>query len=431
MAFVYAEPALAREHILRAAGAPVRRGRRAALVASAERPRRAHAVLGRPRLAAVRGRPLRARHRRRGGARRARCRSSRMRPLGAGRARGLRPARRSATRRGSVYEHCLRALRRACTDGRARPAADRHRRLERRDEPRRRRGQGRERVAGLVPDRRRCAASPSTCDARGDDGGARRAARPRRTRYVDGGGGARLGRRVVPPRLLRRRHAARLGAERRVPDRLDRAELERDLRRRRSRARRRRRCARSRSIWCARTRGCSCCSRRRSTRRRTIPATSRATCPACGRTARSTPTPRSGPCSPPRCRATATARSSCSRCSTRSRTRATPAEVATYKVEPYVVAADVYTAEGQLGRGGWTWYTGSASWMYRVGLEAILGFTKRGDTLPIDPRVPAAWPEFTHRVPVRKRGLRRGGRATPRGARRSAGGGARRTDARR
>jgi cellobiose phosphorylase len=49
--------------------------------------------------------------------------------------------------------------------------------------------------------------------------------------------------------------------------------------------------------------------------------------------------------------------------------------VATYKVEPYVVAADVYTADGQLGRGGWTWYTGSASWMYRVGLEAILGFT--------------------------------------------------------
>jgi cyclic beta-1,2-glucan synthetase len=69
--------------------------------------------------------------------------------------------------------------------------------------------------------------------------------------------------------------------------------------------------------------------------------------------------------------------------------------VATYQVEPYVVAADVYTAEGHLGRGGWTWYTGSASWMYRVGLESILGFVKRGDSLFIDPRVPAAWPEFT------------------------------------
>jgi cyclic beta-1,2-glucan synthetase len=73
----------------------------------------------------------------------------------------------------------------------------------------------------------------------------------------------------------------------------------------------------------------------------------------------------------------------------------TPDEVATYKVEPYVVAADVYTAKGQLGRGGWTWYTGSASWMYRVGLEGILGFTKRGDTLFIEPRTPASWPGYT------------------------------------
>jgi cellobiose phosphorylase len=73
----------------------------------------------------------------------------------------------------------------------------------------------------------------------------------------------------------------------------------------------------------------------------------------------------------------------------------TPDEVETYKVEPYVVAADVYTAKGQLGRGGWTWYTGSASWMYRVGLEGILGLRKRGDTLFIEPRAPASWPEYT------------------------------------
>jgi cyclic beta-1,2-glucan synthetase len=64
-----------------------------------------------------------------------------------------------------------------------------------------------------------------------------------------------------------------------------------------------------------------------------------------------------------------------------------------YKVEPYVVAADVYTTEGALGRGGWTWYTGSASWMYRVALEAILGFRKTGNALRIDPCVPASWPE--------------------------------------
>ncbi len=66
-----------------------------------------------------------------------------------------------------------------------------------------------------------------------------------------------------------------------------------------------------------------------------------------------------------------------------------------YKVEPYVVAADVYTARGHVGRGGWTWYTGSASWMYRVGLEAILGFTLRGNLLEMRPCVPASWPEFS------------------------------------
>jgi cyclic beta-1,2-glucan synthetase len=73
----------------------------------------------------------------------------------------------------------------------------------------------------------------------------------------------------------------------------------------------------------------------------------------------------------------------------------TPEEVATYKVEPYVVAADVYTADGQLGRGGWTWYTGSASWMYRVGLEGILGLRKEGDTLHVEPRAPVGWREYT------------------------------------
>jgi len=72
----------------------------------------------------------------------------------------------------------------------------------------------------------------------------------------------------------------------------------------------------------------------------------------------------------------------------------TPEQVATYKVEPYVIAADVYTADGQLGRGGWTWYTGSASWFYRVALESILGVTKQGDRLTIRPCVPASWPGY-------------------------------------
>jgi cyclic beta-1,2-glucan synthetase len=77
-------------------------------------------------------------------------------------------------------------------------------------------------------------------------------------------------------------------------------------------------------------------------------------------------------------------------------TRATTSDDAhKYKVEPYVVAADVYSATDQPGRGGWTWYTGSASWLYRIGLESILGFTKRGATLTFNPCVPAAWPEFS------------------------------------
>jgi cyclic beta-1,2-glucan synthetase len=72
-----------------------------------------------------------------------------------------------------------------------------------------------------------------------------------------------------------------------------------------------------------------------------------------------------------------------------------PEAVQRYKVEPYVVAADVYSAEGHIGRGGWTWYTGSASWAYRVALETILGFQKRGNSLQIDPCIPSDWKEFS------------------------------------
>jgi len=65
-----------------------------------------------------------------------------------------------------------------------------------------------------------------------------------------------------------------------------------------------------------------------------------------------------------------------------------------YKVEPYVVAADVYAAPGHVGRGGWTWYTGSAGWLYRCGVEALLGLRKIGDALEIDPAIPPSWPGF-------------------------------------
>jgi cyclic beta-1,2-glucan synthetase len=72
----------------------------------------------------------------------------------------------------------------------------------------------------------------------------------------------------------------------------------------------------------------------------------------------------------------------------------TRADIYRYKVEPYVVSADVYDAPSHVGRGGWTWYTGSAGWMYRAGLEWILGFRLRGTTLLIDPCVPKSWPGF-------------------------------------
>jgi cyclic beta-1,2-glucan synthetase len=65
-----------------------------------------------------------------------------------------------------------------------------------------------------------------------------------------------------------------------------------------------------------------------------------------------------------------------------------------YKVEPYVAAADVYAVHPHTGRGGWTWYTGSSGWMYRAGLESILGFRLRGARLKIDPCVPRWWREF-------------------------------------
>ena len=65
-----------------------------------------------------------------------------------------------------------------------------------------------------------------------------------------------------------------------------------------------------------------------------------------------------------------------------------------YAVEPYVVAADVYSVAPHVGRGGWTWYTGSAGWMYRAGLERILGFRVQGTSLLLDPCIPRAWPGF-------------------------------------
>jgi cyclic beta-1,2-glucan synthetase len=71
-----------------------------------------------------------------------------------------------------------------------------------------------------------------------------------------------------------------------------------------------------------------------------------------------------------------------------------PRDAALYKVEPYVVAADVYAVSPHIGRGGWTWYTGSSGWMYRLIVESLLGVTLTGDKLALAPHLPADWPGF-------------------------------------
>jgi cyclic beta-1,2-glucan glucanotransferase len=72
----------------------------------------------------------------------------------------------------------------------------------------------------------------------------------------------------------------------------------------------------------------------------------------------------------------------------------TPADIATYKVEPYVVAADVYAVSPHIGRGGWTWYTGSAGWMYRLLVESLLGLRLEIDKLRLFPCLPEEWRTF-------------------------------------
>jgi cyclic beta-1,2-glucan synthetase len=72
----------------------------------------------------------------------------------------------------------------------------------------------------------------------------------------------------------------------------------------------------------------------------------------------------------------------------------TPEAAARYKVEPYVIAADVYSTAPHEGQGGWTWYTGSAGWMYRAGIEGLLGLTRRGSDLLLDPCFPRGWPRL-------------------------------------
>jgi cellobiose phosphorylase len=101
--------------------------------------------------------------------------------------------------------------------------------------------------------------------------------------------------------------------------------------------------------------------------------------------------------------------------------RAASAEaVSTYKVEPYVMAADVYARAPHVGRGGWTWYTGAAGWMYRLAVESLLGLRREGAKLRLVPCLPADWPGFklryrycdtVYRIAVRCAGCGAGGKS--------------------
>ena len=312
MAFVYAEPAVARAHIVRAAATAVPRRRRPALVAPRERTGRPHPVLRRPRLAAVRRRPLRARHRRPVGARRSRCPFSTMRQLEP-HEHEVYDLPEVSAERATVYEHCLRALRQACTtgvhglpligigdwnDGMNRVGVEG-------------RGESVWLAWFLVADAARLFAEHA--EHRGD-----RAVSAELRRQADDYAAAveaaGMGRQLVPPRVLRRRDAAWHGVGQGVPHRFDRAELERHLR---APATGSASASAMRSLEerlvreDARLVDAPCPSVRHHAR--SIRGTSRATCRGSVRTARSTPMPRSGSSSPPRCAATATGPSSSTR----------------------------------------------------------------------------------------------------------------------
>jgi cyclic beta-1,2-glucan synthetase len=73
----------------------------------------------------------------------------------------------------------------------------------------------------------------------------------------------------------------------------------------------------------------------------------------------------------------------------------TPEGLQRYRVEPYAVAADVYAHPMHVGRGGWTWYTGSAGWMYQAAIGSLLGLERHGVTFSVDPCIPAMWPAYS------------------------------------
>ena len=372
-------------------GAAVRRGRRAALVAAAIRAGRAHAHLRRPRLARLRRGALRRRHRRRARSSTRACRSSK-----AGRSRPgehdafFQPTRRRASARRSSST-ARAALDQQPGRRRARPAADRHRRLERRHEPRRRAG-ARARASGSAGSCTR----PSTAfaplaEARGEHDARAALARARGARCTPrssatagtatgiGAATSTTARRSAPPRATSAASIRSPSPGRCISGAADPG------------ARRSAPWPRSTRTSSAATTAWRCCSRRPSTTRRSIPATSRAIRPGIRENGgQYTHAAIWSVIAFAAARRRRQGRASSSRCSTRSTTPHAAQTSQRYKVEPYVVAADVYSVPPHVGRGGWTWYTGSAGWMYRAGIEWILGFRLQGDLAaprPVHPHI--------------------------------------------
>ena len=83
-----------------------------------------------------------------------------------------------------------------------------------------------------------------------------------------------------------------------------------------------------------------------------------------------------------------------------------PRRAAAYELEPYVTAGDIYSQAPYVGRGGWSWYTGSAAWLYRAAVETLLGLAVRPGTLSLSPRLPAHWPSFEIRLQLQGRDIR-------------------------
>jgi cyclic beta-1,2-glucan synthetase len=83
-----------------------------------------------------------------------------------------------------------------------------------------------------------------------------------------------------------------------------------------------------------------------------------------------------------------------------------PRRAAAYELEPYVTAGDIYSEAPYVGRGGWSWYTGSSAWLYRAGVETLLGLAVRPGALSLSPRLPAHWPAFELRLKLQGREIR-------------------------